>query len=299
MAKQYNEKKSDFDEFDVPTKRRFGNNSEGLYRAQEIVSPYPIDNVRYEKNFSSHPKKYYKRDKDFTPEERSQILARVSEVGATRAADEFGTRRWVIMQWLDNLERFGAIDNPKQKNKKYKNKKRSFIKSIPQKTIIDNPEPEYDEEEKLEETTTTKNEANIPDFTNFEFKFDGLLQQEEQQEQPVQMQNDNDNLENQTEISSAKINLKRSEDFSLEERTKILALSDKIGIKNAAIQVHTKPDVIKYWKKCRKNSAKNQKVNSVVSLADENEILKKKLVDLRKQIAELTGEFLNSVGEKK
>ena len=299
MAKQYNEKKSDFDEFDVPTKRRFGNNSEGLYRAQEIVSPYPIDNVRYEKNFSSHPKKYYKRDKDFTPEERSQILARVSEVGATRAADEFGTRRWVIMQWLDNLERFGAIDNPKQKNKKYKNKKRSFIKPIPQKTIIDNPEPEYDEEEKLEETTTTKNEANIPDFTNFEFKFDGLLQQEEQQEQPVQMQNDNDNLENHTEISSAKINLKRSEDFSLEERTKILALSDKIGIKNAAIQVHTKPDVIKYWKKCRKNSAKNQKVNSVVSLADENEILKKKLVDLRKQIAELTGEFLNSVGEKK
>ena len=71
MTKQYNSGKNlDFDELDIP-KHKFNSDNEGLYRAQEIVSPYQIEKGQYEKKFSLHQRKYYKRDKDFTPEERS------------------------------------------------------------------------------------------------------------------------------------------------------------------------------------------------------------------------------------
>ena len=263
MTKQY---KTNFDEFNVP-KRKFNNDNDGLYRAQEIVSPHPIETGRYEKNFSSTKRKYYKRDKDFTPEERSQILARVSEVGATRAADEFGTRRWVIMQWLDNLEKFGVIDHPNHKNKKYKNKKHSFV---PQKNSSDNSLGKEDKTQK-------------PDFKDFKFNFEGIS---EQDEQPVKTQ----------ENISLKAKLKTSSDFTLEERIEILKLADKIGIKKAALEVHTKIDVIKYWRKLSRKSAKSQ---PAVSLIAENKLLKAKLADLKEQMNELTEKILSSISNNK
>jgi len=299
MTKQYSNDTSDY-EFDVP-KRNFNNDSEGLYRAQEIVSPYPIENGRYEKKFSSpYPqRKYYKRDKDFTPEERSKILARVSEVGATRAADEFGTRRWVIMQWLDNLEKFGSIDHPKYKNKKNKNKKRGFS---PQKNSEKNSEPKKishsisdssNEDNKiLENQDKIKTEAQIPDFKDFEFNFEGLTEQESQQEpQPEKPQE---------KIIPARIKLKTSDDFSPEEREKILKLSDEIGVTKAALQVHAKLDVIKYWRKIRKKAAKVQKVkpaDPVDPIVAENQVLKSKRLELQKEIQELTEKILNSIGD--
>ena len=44
-----------------------------------------------------------KKSKDFTPEEREIIVARTEIIGATRAAREFHTTRWVIMNWCDNV----------------------------------------------------------------------------------------------------------------------------------------------------------------------------------------------------
>ena len=286
MTKQYNGKKLnlDFDELDAP-KRRFNNDNDGLYRAQEIVSPYQVEGRRREKNFSSPKRKYYKRDKDFTPEERSKILARVSEVGATRAADEFGTRRWVIMQWLDNLEKFGAIDHPKHKNKKIKNKNRNFPEknSAPKKFSDD---IKVRKEEKIE--------AEIPDFKNFKFNFDGIIsdvsdviEQDEQDKQPVKTQEQENDI-------PLRIKKKTSNDFTLEERDKILKLSYEIGIKKAALQVHTKVDVIKYWRKLSKKASKaqNQHVDPLVA---ENKILKDKILELKGQIKELTEKILLSI----
>ncbi len=276
MAKEYN------DEFDVP-RRKFNNDSEGLYRAQEIVSPYPVETGRYEKKFLPPKRRFYKRDKDFTPAQRAQILARVSEVGATRAADEFGTRRWVIMQWLDNLEKFGSVDNPNDKNQKYKNKKRGFEKQnfahkkfSPRKEAV-----KHEEKPEVKEI-----EEKIPDFQDFKFNFDDILSQEAA---PV---------ETQEKIPEK---LKTSDDFTLEERRKILELSDEIGIKNAALQVHTKIDVIKYWRKLRKNAAKIQpkKTSQPVEtdpLVAENEILKAKIADLEAEEKKLTEKVLMSIG---
>jgi len=278
MAKEYN------DEFDVP-RRKFNNDSEGLYRAQEIVSPYPVETGRYEKKFLPPKRRFYKRDKDFTPAQRAQILARVSEVGATRAADEFGTRRWVIMQWLDNLEKFGSVDNPndKSKNQKYKNKKRGFEKQNFEHKKF-SPRKEAAKHEKKSEVKEI--EEKIPDFQDFKFNFDDILSQEAA---PV---------ETQEKIPEK---LKTSDDFTLEERRKILELSDEIGIKNAALQVHTKIDVIKYWRKLRKNAAKIQpkKTSQPVEtdpLVAENEILKAKIADLEAEEKKLTEKVLMSIG---
>ena len=79
------------------TRQYDNDHNDNLYSVQGIVTPYTNNYVQRDRN-SSSPKwrKHYKVDKDFTPAERKKILARVSEVGATRAADEFGTRRWVI-----------------------------------------------------------------------------------------------------------------------------------------------------------------------------------------------------------
>ena len=280
MAKEYN------DEFDVP-RRKFNNDSEGLYRAQEIVSPYPVETGRYEKKFLPPKRRFYKRDKDFTPAQRAQILARVSEVGATRAADEFGTRRWVIMQWLDNLEKFGSVDNPndKNKNQKYKNKKRGFEKQNPAHKKFSPRKESIKHEEKTE---VKEIEDKIPDIQDFKFNFDDILAQKDE---PVET------LEAQEKIPEK---LKTSEDFTLEERRKILELSDEIGIKNAALQVHTKVDVIKYWRKLRKNSQnikQEKKIQpvDVDPLVAENEILKAKLAELKAEEKELTEKVLMSI----
>ena len=277
MAREYS------DEFNAPRRNFNNNDSDGLYRAQEIVSPYPVEKGRYEKKFLQSPRRFYKRDQDFTPEQRAQILARVSEVGATRAADEFGTRRRIIMQWLDNLEKFGSIDNPKDKNKKYKNKKRGFEKqNFAHKKFY--PHKESIEREK--KTEIKRIEAEVPDFHDFKFNFDDILVQKAEP------------LETQKKIP---VKLKTSDDFTLEERSEIIKLSDEIGIKNAALKVHTKIDVIKYWRKLRKNAAKSksEKIQQYVDtdpLTAENEILKAKLAALKAEAKKLTEKVLMSIG---
>ena len=276
----YNSGKNlDFDELDIP-KHKFNSDNEGLYRAQEIVSPYQIEKGQYEKKFSLHQRKYYKRDKDFTPEERSKILARVKQVGATRAADEFGTRRWVIMQWLDNIEKFGSIDHPKHKDKKYKNKKRNIEKQNFVKKDKFAPK-------KIE------TEAEIPKFKDFKFNFEDFIEQEAKQDEQLVLS---------TEApKKIPLKLKTSNDFTPEERREILKLSDEIGIKKAALEAHTKIDVIKYRRKMRKKTeeVQVQTKQPAYSPVDENKFLKNKIVDLQKQIKELTEKIFNSVGVTK
>ncbi|MBR2208949.1 MAG: hypothetical protein IJ859_09115 [Synergistaceae bacterium] len=297
MTKQYNNGKKlnlDFDELDAP-KRRFNNDNDGLYRAQEIVSPYQVEDRRREKNFSSPKRKYYKRDKDFTPEERSKILARVSEVGATRAADEFGTRRWVIMQWLDNLEKFGAIDHPKNKNKKYKNKKHGFAtQNFEDKRKIQGSTPKL-ETKKENARVETKIDTQVSDFEDFELNFEEILGQVEQSVKHVPTQEENKNGNSSEEETI----LKESKDFTLEERKKILDLADKIGMKKAALQAHTKIDALKYWRKMANKSAKIKSKETqpvdVNPLEAENESLKAKVADLKEQIKELTVKIFASM----
>lgn len=278
MTKQNNTEASNFDEFDFP-RRRFDTGA--LAGVQDIVSPYPMDNGRYNNNrrFSAPPRRYYKRGNDFTPEERSKILARVSEVGATRAADEFGTRRWVIMQWLDNLEKFGTIDNPKQKNQKNKNRKRKFSKrdfeSQSKKTQENSPPALPVSEHKRKKVKKEKIEPKTvsQEIKNFEFDFSDILTK------PVQ------------EIPNLK--LKESKDFSLAERDDIMRLSDEIGIKNAALQANTKIETIKYWRKLRKKAAKEktQMPTPDDSIVTENEKLKAKLAKLSAEVKKLTKKF--------
>lgn len=267
--------KTKSEEYNV-LKRNFNNESDGLYRAQEIVSPYPVEIGRYERKFLSPKRKYYKRDKDFTPEERSKILARVSEVGATRAADEFGTRRWVIMQWLDNLEKFGSIDNPTHKNKKNKNKKRGFTKQ--------NFVSEKSRESLKHQAKTEKTNAKVPELKleDFEFNFDDILE-----------------ANNLTVEIKEELPLKTSSDFSLEERAKVLDLASKIGIKKAAIEAHTKIDTIKYWRKISKKNTNIQPSTPINPIVAENKILKAQIADLETQKKELSEQILISLTSTK
>ena len=70
-------------------------------RAEEIVSTaLPREPAK-----RSYRHKKPKKGKNFTPEERANILARVRKVGVARAAEEAGTTTWVIMKWLDRMER--------------------------------------------------------------------------------------------------------------------------------------------------------------------------------------------------
>ena len=270
------------------TKQYSKDHNDNLYIAQDILLPYSADYGRRDRNFSSaRRRRFYKVDKDFTPEERTKILARVSEVGATRAADEFGTRRWVIMQWLDNLEKFGSIDNPKHKNKNNnsnnKNKKRGFDKkeqnSVSKKTSV--PQAQRNEQD-FSKKSEIEDQNN--DFKNFEFNFDEILQEKEKAAKPGEVKEVKKNSSNV---------MKTSEDFTLEQRNEILKLSDEIGIKRAALQAHTKIDVIKYWRKIRKNKTDLpiKKEDTVSSIETENEILKIKAAELDAEVKKLTEEL--------
>ncbi|MBR1486260.1 MAG: hypothetical protein IJ597_03290 [Synergistaceae bacterium] len=270
------------------TKQYSKDHNDNLYIAQDILLPYSADYGRRDRNFSSaRRRRFYKVDKDFTPEERTKILARVSEVGATRAADEFGTRRWVIMQWLDNLEKFGSIDNPKHKNKNNnsnnKNKKRGFDKkeqnSVSKKTSV--PQAQRNEQD-FSKKSEIEDQNN--DFKNFEFNFDEILQEKEKAAKPGEVKEVKKNSSNV---------MKTSEDFTLEQRNEILKLSDEIGIKRAALQAHTKIDVIKYWRKIRKNKTDLpiKKEDTVSSIENENEILKIKAAELDAEVKKLTEEL--------
>ena len=291
------------------TRQYENDHNDDLYSVQGIVMPYRNDYGRRERNFSS-PKwrKHYKVDKDFTPAERTKILARVSEVGATRAADEFGTRRWVIMQWLDNLEKFGSIDNPNQKSKnsnyKDKDKKHSFDREKQNQNFV-NKEISADSNQQQQNFSQETNidkilENGKSNFQNFEFNFDAVLNETETQKTEGTVKP----AETKKISANTTTKLKTSEDFTQQQREEILKLSDKIGIKEAALQAQTKIDVIKYWRKNRKKNTVLQtkkqtpitnkrtiKKDAFSSLEAENEFLKAEVVKLETEIKKLTKEL--------
>ena len=123
-------------------------------RAQEIVSPYPVyrpaDSYSNNNANQHYPRRYFRRERDFTPEERAKVLARVREVGVTKAADEFNTTKGVVMRWLDNQDRPENFDNNNRrfnKNKFRNNRDNRNNRDRQRDREQFNPRPEYNSPE--------------------------------------------------------------------------------------------------------------------------------------------------------
>lgn len=171
-------------------------------RAQEIVSPDFVASSQNSVKRLPFKRAVMKKHKDFTPEERAKILARVKKIGVTEAAREAGTTKGVIMNWLENMER--------------------TMESVPQESL---PETRTLTQLAQAETQNTSISSEAKNTTTEE---------------------GNQNMNAKTQ-NAENTQLKKSEDFTPEEKARILARAQKIGTIKAAEEAGTTMWVVRAW----------------------------------------------------
>lgn len=138
-----------------PSRKYFRENN--WQRAQEIVSSKPM---------TKFPVKA-KKSRDFSPEEKSAIIARVREIGVTKAALEAGTTKWIVLNWLERMKS-DAKETPRNFSRTF-NENSVKIPEItaPVKTA-EKPEIKQEikkEVEKVEKSLPSTEKKSTKDFT--------------------------------------------------------------------------------------------------------------------------------------
>ena len=67
-------------------------------KVEEVKNSEPVKELKPE-NTENKPNRY---SEDFTEEEKNAVIERAKKVGYTKAAREFNTTRWVILNWIDS-----------------------------------------------------------------------------------------------------------------------------------------------------------------------------------------------------
>ena len=230
----------------VPNRKTF--HDDNVQRAQEIVSMWRALSKATKKNFFKR-----RNTTDLSSEEKAKVLGMVSRYGVNRAANEFELKKKIIVRWLSKEHEYRETASPKREKKLLQ--PQSPLQSrenIPSNLSVDTKvhEAVYEVPNDTPQASEKASESN-----KVAHEAPQIIKTEE-----PRMRKRGVKPVGSVDTTGP---LKKTKDFTAEEKEHILQRAELIGDTKAAREAGTTRWIIINWKKALKNAGKADKTSEV------------------------------------